>query len=128
MAQLCHSQEEFRRRKTRVALLSFGERPAVQRWLGQTCDAFDVLLDRERRVYHAYGLERSLWRSHNPATLLLYLRRNLQGIHGGDSHGDDTAQLGGDFVVHTSGRMLLAYRSHDPTDRPPVETLLDALR
>ncbi len=127
MAQLCQHQHAFRQRRARVAIVSFGTLPAVQQWLRETCADFDVLLDRQREVYRAYGLERSFWRSRNLRTLWLYLQRNLRGIHGGDSHGDDTTQLGGDFVIHSSGRVLLAYRSHDPTDRPAVETLLRAL-
>ncbi len=44
------------------------------------------------------------------------------------SHGDDTSQLGDDFIVDKNGLLRLSYPSHDPVDRPPVEALLDILR
>jgi hypothetical protein len=35
--------------------------------------------------------------------------------------------LGGDFIVDSQGKVRLVYRSHDPTDRPPVEDILAIL-
>jgi hypothetical protein len=40
----------------------------------------------------------------------------------------DSAQLGGDFVVDASGVVRLAYRSHDPADRPAAGDLLALLQ
>jgi len=61
-----------------------------------------------------------------PATLWRYVQlltsgRPWRGIQG------DSAQLGGDFVVDREGVIRLAYRSHDPTDRPAVEEILRLL-
>lgn len=44
-----------------------------------------------------------------------------------DSHGDDTSQLGGDFIVDKNGVLRLVYPSHNPADRPPVDELLKVL-
>jgi hypothetical protein len=52
---------------------------------------------------------------------LLTSGRKWRGIQG------DSAQLGADFVVDTEGIVRLAYRSHDPTDRPPAADLLARL-
>jgi peroxiredoxin len=112
---------------TRVLIISFGTLPAVQTWLKETCSYFDVLLDRERKVYGAYGLERSFWRSHNLRTIWTYARMKLEGRRSLGLGGDDTSQLGGDFIIDTHGRIRLAYRSYDPTDRPSVEYLLREL-
>lgn len=109
-------------------IVSFGTLPAVQAWLKETCTPFQVLLDREREVYKAYGLERSFWRSHNLRTIWMYVRRRLAGNSGHDSHGDDTNQLGGDFLIDRNGILRLAYRSHDPTDRPSAQYLLEYLQ
>jgi hypothetical protein len=38
----------------------------------------------------------------------------------------DTLQLGGDFVVGGDGRLVYAFRSADPDDRPPVADLIAA--
>lgn len=100
----------------------------MQKWLKETCGDFIVLLDRERTVYNAYGLERSKLRSRSPRTLWLYFTRWLQGQKFHDSHGDDTSQLGGDFIIDKQGNLRFIYPSHDPADRPSVEKLLAVLK
>ena len=40
---------------------------------------------------------------------------------------EDTLQLGGDFVVGRDGRLVLAFRSKGPDDRPSVDALLSAV-
>ena len=35
--------------------------------------------------------------------------------------------MGGDFIIDTDGVGRFAYRSENPTDRPPVEALMKAL-
>lgn len=128
MIQLCQHHKEFRSLNTRVLIISFGTLPAVQSWLKESCNSFDVLLDRERTVYGAYGLERSRLRSRNLRTMWTYARMKLAGWKSQGSGGDDTSQLGGDFIIDSMGIMRLAYRSYDPTDRPSVEYLLNELR
>ena len=96
--------------------------------MNETCTTFTVLLDRERTVYNAYGLERSKLRSKSPRTLWLYFTRWLQGQKFHDSHGDDTSQLGGDFIVDRNGNLRFIYPSHDPADRPSVDVLLKVLK
>jgi hypothetical protein len=44
--------------------------------------------------------------------------RKWRGIKG------DSSQLGGDFAIGVDGVVYLAYRSHDPTDRPFMEQIL----
>ncbi len=128
MAQLCHHKEEFSQLDTRVLIISFGTLPAVQAWLKETCTTFDVLLDRQREVYRAYGLERSFWRSRNLKTIWKVATHRLTGRPSYDSHGDDTTQLGGDFIVDQNGILQMAYRSNTPTDRPTAQYLLGYLR
>jgi len=53
---------------------------------------------------------------------LLAAGRKWRGIQG------DSAQLGGDFIIDTNGVVQLAYPSHDPTDRPSVEYLMNLLQ
>lgn len=125
---MCARQEEFTKLNTRVFVISFGTLPVVQQWLKETCVTFTVLLDRERTVYTAYGLERSRLRAFSPRTLWLYAKNHLRGKQMYSSHGDDTSQLGGDFIVDKNGLVRLAYPSHDPVDRPPVDDLLKILK
>ena len=125
---MCDQQNEFSKLNTRVFVISFGTLPAVQEWLKETCGNFTVLLDRERTIYNTYGLERSKLRSKSPRTLWLYFTRWLQGQKFHDSHGDDTSQLGGDFIIDRNGKLRFIYPSHDPSDRPSVEKLLAVLK
>ncbi len=127
MAQLCQHQDELDRLNVEVLIISFGTLPAAERWLKETCSPFRLLLDPERSVYDAYGLERSVARSWNLRTIWRYVQllasgRRWRGIQG------DSAQLGGDFIVDAEGVVQLAHRSHDPTDRPDIEDLLSNLR
>jgi len=124
---LCQHQEDFDRLNVEVLIISFGTLPAAEKWLEETCNPFGLLLDPERKVYEAYGLERSLARSWNLRTIWRYVRllisgRKWRGIQG------DSAQLGGDFIVDADGIVQLAYRSHDPTDRPDADNLLSIMQ
>ncbi len=112
---------------TDIVVISFGTEYWAQVWLEETDVPFPLLLDPQHVAYQVYGLERSLSRSWGLKTMGRYARlltsgRRWRGIKG------DSSQLGGDFIVDTQGIVRLAYRSHDPTDRPPVEMLLEQLR
>lgn len=127
MAQLCQKLDEIQGLNTRVLIITFGTLPAAQAWMRETCAPFQVLLDSERSVYQSYGLERSFLRSWGLKTMWRYVHlliagRKWRGIQG------DSAQLGGDFIVDKNGIVRLAYRSHDPTDRPSVDDLLSLLQ
>ena len=127
MAQLCQEQEALRQLNTEVVLVSFGDERQARRWLEETCASFRLLLDPERRLYRSYALPRSVTGSWNLKTFLRYAElmragRRWRGIQG------DSTQLGGDFIVDSEGIIRFAYRSKDPTDRPPVEDLLAVLR
>ncbi len=127
MAQLCQHHDEFKERNTRVIIISFGTLPAIQQWMRDNCVSFTVLLDQERNIYNAYGLERSFWRSRNLKTRWVYFKAWLSGEKAQDSYGDDTSQLGGDFIVDKNGILRFVYPSNDPTDRPTIEKLLKIL-
>lgn len=88
---------------------------------------FPVCLDRERSAYDAWGLGRtSRARVYlDPKVWLAYAGLLLQGEKAGRT-GEDTGQLGGDFVVAPDGRVVYS-RPQRRDDRPPVATLLAAL-
>lgn len=62
------------------------------------------------------------WRNLSYYARQLFTGRKLRGIQG-DAH-----QLGGDYLVDSTGIVRLAHPSHDPTDRPTIATLLNTLR
>lgn len=127
MAQLRRQQEDLERLNAQVLVISFSTAALARGWLRETGAPFPLLLDPERRVYRVYGLESSVLRVWSPKVLWHYVRlmragRRLRPIQG------DPHQLGGDFIVDRDGIIRLAYRSDDPTDRPPVQMLLEVLR
>jgi hypothetical protein len=89
--------------------------------------AYPILVDRERHAYNAWGLRRApAWRIWaDPRVWLRYARLLRQGerIRG---RGQDTLQLGGDFVVGPDGTLTYA-RPQQADDRPAVSELLRAI-
>lgn len=114
--------------QTEVVIVSFGTLPAVLNWLREACSSFEVVMDHDRAVYKAYGLERSYWRSRTLKTRWYYFKAWLAGKQTHASHNEDTSQLGGDFIVGKDGKLHLVHPSHDPTDRPDVDALLGLLQ
>jgi peroxiredoxin len=126
VAQLRRHEAELEALQTRVVVVSFGSPVGAQAWLKETGAPFTFLLDPDHAAYRAYGLEHSLARAWGlnvwwRYAQLLLAGRQWRGIQG------DSGQLGGDFIVDPTGTIRLAYRSHDPADRPPVSRLLAAL-
>ena len=127
MAQLCRQQDELKRLNATVLVVSFSSRPeAARAWLKETCPSFTMLLDSERKVYHAYGLKRSWVRIWNPVAAWDYIRLLVSGqrVRGIEA---DPYQLGGDFIVDSQGFLRLAYRSRVATDFPSMADLLAVL-
>jgi hypothetical protein len=127
VAQLCQHIEDLEELNAKVIIVTFGSLLGAQTWLKETCSPFSVLMDPQRDVYRAYGLERSLLRSWNLKTIWMYVKllasgRQWRGIQG------DSSQLGGDFIIDSNRIISMVFRSHDPTDRPPVITLIDVIR
>lgn len=127
MAQLRRHQTEFAALQTDIVTISFEAAWRAEIWLEETGSPFPLWLDPDRTAYHAFGLQRSFWRSWGPKNLWYYARRLGRNGRKPIKGKTDTHQLGGDFILEPDGKVLLAYRSHDPTDRPAVRLLLDAL-
>ena len=121
--QVVSQQEKFQHLNTVV--ISFGQPQFAKGWIEYTSCPFLILLDPERDSYGLYGLERSWLRAYSPANLWGYVKRWWQGDEKGhESHGEDTAQMGGNFIVGTDGKIQFAHYCKDPTDRPSIEKLL----
>jgi len=89
-----------------------------------------VVCDPDRAGYAAFGLERTRWTSFvKPRVLAGYLRAALRGYGVRKPvPGEDVLQLGGDFVLDRQREVVFAYPSADPTDRPTVAAILEAIR
>lgn len=111
-----------------VALVTFAAPRALRGYRGRLGLPYPVLADPDRSAYRAYGLGRGRWwRVWGPATLRTYGRLVRRGERV-ERPTDDTLQLGGDFVVGPTGRLVYVYRSRGPADRPPVDDLVGAVR
>ena len=126
MAQLRHHAAEIESLNAQVVVISFGLAYQARDWLAETGSPFTLLLDPEYAAYRAYSLKYSLLRSWGVKVWLHYARLLLSGRRWRGIQGD-SGQLGGDFIVDPTGVIRLAHRSHDPTDRPPVNQLLTVL-
>lgn len=127
MAQLCPYDDELERLGVKVLLVTFSSSGYAQKFREDVCSSFSLLINRERDLYETYGLERSVLRSWGWRNLWAYAKKLLSGEEWKGIQGDST-QLGGDFIIDCNGIVQLAYRSRDPTDRPPVKELMERLR
>ncbi|RMG82964.1 MAG: hypothetical protein D6712_13790 [Chloroflexi bacterium] len=100
----------------------------LRAWREQTGVTNPLLVDTEREVYRAYRMKRgNIWRVYGPKTLWYYALamfgrgQKWRGIL------DDAYQLGGDCLIDQRGIVHYIHRSEDPTDRPTIDTLLQAI-
>jgi len=111
-----------------VLLVSFEPMQRVRRYSVEDGFGWPVLVDEPRQGYGRYGLGRAsfarAWLS--PKTTLYYIKALLRGRKPRRPV-SDTGQLGGDFLIDPGGRVVLAFRSSEPADRPAVDQILSAM-
>ncbi|KAG7229129.1 hypothetical protein INR49_013071 [Caranx melampygus] len=113
-----------------VVVVSFGCQEGAAHWMQETGCQYDMLLDSDRKMYTAFGLEASLKKVLNFSNMLLYaeyVADNMEFPRDLPSIQDDMFQLGGDFVLDEHGRVLFSHCCQSPIDRPSVDTILSAL-
>ena len=121
--------DDVRRLGGEVLVVSFTEPRRVAAYLERYPLPFPVVADPARAAYQRLGLGRTSWAAFFRGGVLgRYLRLIFRGWLPWSSAGDDVLQLGGDFVLDGRGRLVYAYRSAEPTDRPPAGDLLRALQ
>lgn len=113
-----------------VLAVSFTPPERVAAYLARHPLPFPALSDPSLAVYRAFGLGRTSWRALlRPGVVLGFLKLLLRGGRlEKPGEGEDVLQLGGDFVLDPQRRLVYAYRSRTPTDRPPVHELVQAVR
>jgi hypothetical protein len=104
--------------------------PALARFAQDNPTPVPVVGDPSQKAYKAFGLERTSWlRMLRPGVVLRYLGLLFRGWRPRRLvAGEDVLQLGGDFVLDGQQRLVFAYRSAEPTDRPDAEELVVAVR
>jgi peroxiredoxin len=122
--------DEFRHLGAEVLVVTQARPELLAAFLRGQPLPFPAAADPGRVAYRVFGLERtSWWTMLRPGGILRYLRLIFRGWRPQQAReGEDILQLGGDFVLDREGRLIYAYRSAEPTDRPSVEALLQAVR
>ena len=98
-------------------------------WVNDCGFDFPLVVDTERTVYVSLGLPRSVlvW---TMQTLRNYAEQMV--MDGTEQRnrgkGDDLHQMGGDFIVNSTGKLVFVYHGKTSYDRPSVDDLLAALR
>jgi len=112
----------------RAVVISFGSPQGAAHWLKETDCKLDMFLDQERSLYQAFGLRRSLSKVWNMQMIHTYAEKIVGGEIFPESKqdDDDPLQMGGDFTLNRSGRIILSHKSSNPYDRPTIQQILDA--
>jgi alkyl hydroperoxide reductase subunit AhpC len=123
MVQLRRYQDEFAELNTEIVAVSFTGGELADTWVQQTSVPFTLIIDEDKSLYEAFGLQQSFWGSFGLKSTWYYLKNlKLPRIWG------DPLQLGGDFLIDAEGVLRWAYRSEDNTDRPPIDDVLAVAR
>lgn len=110
-----------------VAVVTFDANFMAQAYVEQTGLVWPLLIDADRSLYRAYGMERGGWWSiYGPSSVWHYLKL-IMGGRWLQSPGKDYRQLGGDILIDPDGIVRLHFVSDSPHDRPSVESLLAAI-
>jgi peroxiredoxin len=122
--------DEIRMLGGEVAAISFAKPEKIAAYLQRHPLPFPALSDPTLAGYRAFQLGHASWWTFLSGKILWrYLRLRLSGWKQAKvDWEEDVLQLGGDFVLDRQGRIVYAYRSKDPTDRPAIHEVLDAIR
>ncbi len=120
--------DEIERLGIEVCVVTFEREFFVRAYIEDTGMPWPILIDENRELYSAYGMERGRasdilgLRSWWTYAKLLLRGRRLRRSEG------DVFQLGGDVLVDPDGIVRLHHVGNGPADRPAVSTILDVVR
>lgn len=121
-------ENEFPRLDLRVVVITFEARERAEEYVRETGLQWPLLIDRERTLYKAYGMDRGRWSAiWGPATWWAYAGLIMRGQRV-QRPTDDVQQLGGDVLVDRMGRVALHHVGKSPADRPAVRAILERIR
>ncbi|VTR97521.1 peroxiredoxin-like family protein [Tuwongella immobilis] len=130
LVEVCDALAEFEQTNTGIVVVCMSGAKNLQAYLGMRSWPVPVFGDPERKAYSAMGLQRTNWgKFFLPSVLWRYLRLMWSGWKVKKPfEGEDLLQLGGDFLIDQNRILRWSASSPDPTERPSIETLLNAIR
>lgn len=111
-----------------VLAVGFATIEEFKRWEPVSPVRIPVFVDPERRVYAAVGAGKTRLQDLLKPRVILHYLRLLRKWGKPRKPEQDPWQLGGDYLVDSTGRVLWAYPSKNPADRPAVDVLRDVVR
>jgi hypothetical protein len=123
------ARDEFAARGCSVLVVTQATPEVLSLYLSRAIWNVPLVCDPERAAYAAFGLERTGWLTFfKPRVLWGYARGMWKGQRVKKPYaGEDVLQLGGDFILSRERKLVFAYPSADPTDRPAIADLFAAL-
>lgn len=112
----------------RILVVTFEARERAEAYVRETGLRWPLLIDRQRVLYGAYGMEHGRWWAiWGPATLWAYIRLIGRG-HRPRRPTGDIHQLGGDILVDPMGMVALHHVGKGPADRPALSALFERIQ
>ncbi|QJW94248.1 SelL-related redox protein [Frigoriglobus tundricola] len=123
------ARERFAARGCPVLVVSQAKPKILTLYTSRKVWGVPLVGDPDRAVYTVFGLERAgRLAFFKPLVLWRFFRAMTKGYLAARPYaGEDQRQLGGDFIITRERKLVFAYRSIDPTDRPSVAALLATL-
>ena len=129
MTQLRQSKDTLEALGVRVAVVTFDSSSMARAYVEDTHLEWPLLIDADRRLYRAYGMDRIDWWSvYGPASIWHYLKLVFGRGRRIPKPGSDFQQVGGDVLIDPEGHVRFHFVSTSPHDRPSVELLLNKVR
>lgn len=108
-----------------VAVVTFDGDFMARSYIEQTKLPWPLLIDSQRELYRAYGMERADWWSiYGPASIWHYMKLVFGRGRRIEKPGSDFRQLGGNVLIDPAGHVQFHHVSESPHDRPTVEEIL----
>ena len=118
----------WRIRGGEVVVVSFTPPAKMKQFLAIHPLPFRTVSDPDRAAYRALSLGRtSVLAFLRPDVLWRYLKGIAHGYGPVKPEDDDLLQLGGDFLIDATGRLVWSRPSREPTDRPTAAELQAAM-
>lgn len=114
--------------RVKVCVVTFEAGSLATAYARETGLTWPLLVDADRALYRAYGMERgSAWEIFGPASLWKYATLLARGRRLRQP-GSDIHQLGGDVLIDPEGTVRLHRVAAGPADRPSLGELLAPIR